>query len=95
MCIRDSNDGYLAFKIKTIPSLSIGDTFSNNANIYFDYNFPIETNTTLTTIQNLNKTDFEFTDYITLYPNPANSKLNFKVKKAVSYTHLDVYKRQG
>ncbi|GAB3720718.1 DUF7619 domain-containing protein [Flavobacterium koreense] len=90
-----NNDGYVAFKIKTLPSLSIGDTFSNNANIYFDYNFPIETNTTLTTIQNLNKTDFEFTDYITLYPNPANSKLNFKVKKDIDVSSINIYNSLG
>lgn len=90
-----NNDGYVAFEIKTLPSLSIGDTFSNNANIYFDYNFPIETNTTLTTIQNLNKTDFEFTDYITLYPNPANSKLNFKVKKDIDVSSINIYNSLG
>jgi uncharacterized repeat protein (TIGR01451 family) len=90
-----NNDGYVAFKIKTLPSLSIGDTFSNNANIYFDYNFPIGTNTTLTTIQNLNKPDFEFTDYITLYPNPANSKLNFKVKKDLNISSINIYNSLG
>ncbi|WP_298393573.1 T9SS type A sorting domain-containing protein [Flavobacterium sp.] len=90
-----NNDGYVAFKIKTLPSLSIGDTFSNNANIYFDYNFPIETNTTLTTIQNLNKTDFEFTDYVTLYPNPANSKLNFKIKKDIDVSSINIYNSLG
>lgn len=90
-----NNDGYVAFKIKTLPSLSIGDTFSNNANIYFDYNFPIETNTTLTTIQNLNKPDFEFTDYITLYPNPANSKLNFKLKKDIDISSVNIYNSLG
>ncbi len=40
-----NNDGFVAFKIKTKSSLVLGDTFSNSANIYFDYNFPIVTNT--------------------------------------------------
>ena len=38
-----NNDGYIAFKIKTLPTLKVGDTFTNDANIYFDYNFPIVT----------------------------------------------------
>ncbi|KGO91091.1 DUF7619 domain-containing protein, partial [Flavobacterium enshiense] len=38
-----NNDGYVAFKIKTKPSLVVGNTFSNSASIYFDYNFPIVT----------------------------------------------------
>ncbi|MBK8601206.1 MAG: hypothetical protein IPN80_12255 [Flavobacterium sp.] len=31
-----NNDGYVSFKIKTKPSLVIGDTFSNLGNIYFE-----------------------------------------------------------
>src|SRR5690606_35290187 len=46
-----NNDGYVAFKIKTKPTLQVGDAFSNTASIYFDYNFPIVTNTATTTIQ--------------------------------------------
>ncbi|RTY86449.1 hypothetical protein EKL32_27650, partial [Flavobacterium sp. GSN2] len=45
-----NNDGYVAFKIKTKPTLVLGNTFSNTASIYFDYNFPIVTNTATTTI---------------------------------------------
>ena len=45
-----TNDGYVVFKIKTKPTLVVGNTFTNNANIYFDYNFPITTNTYTTTV---------------------------------------------
>ncbi len=31
-----TNDGYVAFKIQTNPSLVVGDSFSNTASIYFD-----------------------------------------------------------
>ena len=40
----DNNDGYIAFKIKTLPTLQVGDIFENDAEIYFDYNAPITTN---------------------------------------------------
>lgn len=36
-----ANDGYVSFKVKTRPTLVGGDLFSNTANIYFDYNYPI------------------------------------------------------
>jgi len=40
------NDGYVAFRVKTNPQwLQVGDTIKNNAEIYFDFNFPIITNT--------------------------------------------------
>ena len=31
-----NNDGYVAFKIKTKPTMVVGDSFNNSANIYFD-----------------------------------------------------------
>ncbi|MBN8641572.1 MAG: T9SS type A sorting domain-containing protein [Flavobacteriales bacterium] len=90
-----NNDGYIAFKIKTLPSLAIGDTFSNNANIYFDYNFPIETNTATTAIQVLGNSDFNLTDYVTLYPNPVKNELNIKVNNTISITSINIYNSLG
>lgn len=46
------NDGYVAFKIKTKPNLVLGDQLLNKAAIYFDYNLPIITNETKTTVEN-------------------------------------------
>ena len=46
-----TNDGYVVFKIKTVDHLLLGDTLSNTAEIYFDFNYPIITNTAVTTIQ--------------------------------------------
>ena len=47
-----NNDGYIIFKIKTLNSLTLGDTIENFASIYFDFNYPIITNTAQTTITN-------------------------------------------
>ena len=91
----DSNDGYVAFKIKTLPSLVLGDTFTNKANIYFDYNFPIITNLASTTIQNLAVSNFDFNDYFSLYPNPTNEILNIKNNKEVEITSLSIYNSLG
>lgn len=90
-----NNDGYIAFKIKTLPSLVVGDTFSNKANIYFDYNFPIETNTATTTIQALGNTDFDFEEYLTLYPNPAKNELNIKANNNISISSINIYNVLG
>lgn len=45
-----SNTGYVTFKLKTKNHLSVGDSLQNTADIYFDFNYPIRTNTTLTNI---------------------------------------------
>ncbi|MDF1697954.1 MAG: MopE-related protein [Saprospiraceae bacterium] len=47
----ETNDGKVVFKMKTKENLGIGVTLSNTANIYFDFNHPIITNTYKTTIQ--------------------------------------------
>ena len=46
----ETNDGYVAFEVKTWPSLTLGDTLSNLADIYFDFNPPIRTNETVTRV---------------------------------------------
>ncbi|HEY0047372.1 MAG TPA: T9SS type A sorting domain-containing protein [Flavobacterium sp.] len=68
--------GYVLFKIKTAPNLVLGDTFSNDAEIYFDYNYPIITNNETTTISVLNTASFADSQTI-LYPNPAEDKVHF------------------
>lgn len=90
-----NNDGYVAFKIKTKSNLTVGSSFSNTANIYFDYNFPIVTNTATTTIQALGNSDFEFNDYFTLSPVPTNDVLHFDTKQSISVSSLSIYNTLG
>jgi hypothetical protein len=89
-----NNDGYVAFKIKTKPNLIVGDTFSNSANIYFDYNFPIVTNNYTTTVQNtLGLQENDFMNDIVAYPNPVKDFLKFKTKHNIS--KIEVYDIAG
>ncbi|CAM3864320.1 Secretion system C-terminal sorting domain-containing protein [Flavobacterium branchiophilum] len=89
-----NNDGYVAFKIKTKLNLVVGNTFSNSANIYFDYNFPIVTNNYTTTIQNtLGLQENDFINNISVYPNPVKNILNFKTEHNVS--KVEVYDIAG
>ena len=86
-----TNDGFVAFKIKTLPTLKVGDSFQNEANIYFDYNFPILTNTAKSTFQTLGTQDFQFSDYFSLYPNPVNEILNIGTKSTIEVKSIAVY----
>lgn len=91
----DNNDGYVAFKIKTKPTLATGSSFSNTASIYFDYNFPIVTNTATTTIQALANQDFEFSNYFELAPNPAKDILYFQTKNDIELLSISIYNALG
>ena len=90
-----NNDGYVAFKIKTKPTLATGSSFSNSASIYFDYNFPIVTNTATTTIQALGNQDFEFSNYFELAPNPAKNVLNIHTKNEIELSSISIYNTLG
>ena len=91
-----NNDGYVLFKIKTNPDLQLGDTFSNDAAIYFDYNFPVITNDYVTTIdEQLGTPDFTFNDEFILYPNPSKNILNIQKKGTAEITSVEVYNLLG
>ena len=91
-----TNDGYVVLKIKTLSILNTGDTFSNNANIYFDYNFPITTNTYTTTVESiLSNQSFDFSTQFTLYPNPAKEVLNIQSKNSLEIQSIEIYNLLG
>ncbi|MCD0457330.1 T9SS type A sorting domain-containing protein [Chryseobacterium sp. LC2016-27] len=80
-----TNDGYVSFKIKTRSNLTLGDSFSNSAKIYFDYNHPIITNTYTTTVQNVLGTSEISNDKpeLSIYPNPVKDVLNIQSKNQI------------
>lgn len=88
-----TNDGYLVFKIKTLTNLTVGNAFSNTANIYFDYNAPIVTNTYTTTVQSNLSTYETLTENLSIYPNPVKDVLHFKTKERI--VKAEVYDLSG
>ncbi|GAA6767191.1 T9SS type A sorting domain-containing protein [Flavobacterium sp. CGRL1] len=86
-----NNDGYIAFKIKTLPTLNVGDSFENEANIYFDYNFPILTNKAVSTFKTLGIQDFEFSSYFNIYPNPVKDILNIESKNTIEKVSIEIF----
>jgi hypothetical protein len=67
--------GFVAFKIKTKSSLVVGNKVTNKANITFDFNAPIFTNMTSTTVVGngtiATKTPDNTLDF-TIFPNPTS-----------------------
>ena len=91
-----NNDGYVAFKIKTKSTLKVGDSFDNEANIYFDYNFPILTNkATSKFATTLGTQDFKFSNYFKVYPIPADEVLNIFALQDIEVQSIAVYNILG
>jgi len=87
-----NNDGYIAFKIKTLPTLVLGDSLKNMADIYFDYNFPIRTNEAKTTIA-LSVPTADITTDISIYPNPVRDILHISTEE--TWTKAEIYDISG
>ncbi|MFK7781906.1 leucine-rich repeat domain-containing protein [Psychroserpens sp.] len=89
-----NNDGYVVFKIKTLDTLVLNDTFENEAEIYFDFNFPIITNIAQTTVATLSTDEFALANSgIVLYPNPTSNMLHLESKQAIK--HISIYDISG
>ncbi|MGL2965955.1 DUF7619 domain-containing protein [Flavobacterium sp. XGLA_31] len=88
-----ASHGYIAYKIKPKSTLVVNDVISNTANIYFDFNFPIVTNTVTTTVTALGTPGLAPNSLFVLYPNPTSNNLNIAVSnnvnvKAITVTNL-------
>lgn len=68
--------GFVRYSLAANTGLSAGDSLSNTAAIYFDYNTPVVTNTTVTVVTDISGTvqvnGKNLLDF-TLHPNPAIS----------------------
>lgn len=80
--------GSILFKMKTQPSLSAGSVVANKAEIYFDYNFPIQTNDAQTTFATLSTTAFTKDDSVVVYPNPATDFIQVKADTNIKLVEL-------
>ncbi|WOI23912.1 T9SS type A sorting domain-containing protein [Nonlabens ulvanivorans] len=86
-----TNDGYVLFKIKTLNTLVAGDTFDNTAEIFFDFNFPIITNTETVTVMSTASVGESTDSSIKVYPNPAKSFINLSASNSLeSVTIMDI-----
>lgn len=80
----EGSQGFVAFKVKPVSTVQLNDVVANAADIYFDFNAAIVTNTVFTKfVDVLGVTDFD-TLNVVAYPNPANNILNIQADGSVS-----------
>lgn len=79
-----NSHGFIAFKIKPKQDVIVGDIITGVADIYFDFNPPIITNTVATEVVEPLSVDEFNTNKVIIYPNPTNGTLNIKAKTAIS-----------
>jgi uncharacterized repeat protein (TIGR01451 family) len=70
--------GFIAYKIKPLDNVAVGDVVNSTADIYFDFNPPVVTNTTSTQFVDFLSLPESASDAFRVYPNPAASVLNIE-----------------
>ncbi|QQX75286.1 MULTISPECIES: T9SS type A sorting domain-containing protein [Aequorivita] len=84
--------GNILLKMKTKSDLNISDIVGAKANIYFDYNFPVETNEAETSFRVLGVEEYNSLK-IAIYPNPAYGLINIQAASGIK--NIGIYDLQG
>jgi len=85
--------GHVLLKVKSKSTLVTGDSVAKRADIFFDYNAPIDTGFANTTFETLSNTIFETDTTINVYPNPTTSKIT--INSDFDLKSIQVYDVQG
>ncbi|MBE99077.1 BspA family leucine-rich repeat surface protein [Flavobacterium coralii] len=88
------SNGFIAYKIKPVADIQIGDIMSGDARIYFDYNLPIITNIASTEVVPPLGIDAVDSNNIVIYPNPVGDVLTIQ-SNGTEVTGVVIYNLQG
>lgn len=88
------SNGFIAYKIKPVADIQIGDIMSGDARIYFDYNLPIITNIASTQVVPPLGIDAADSNNIVIYPNPVGDVLTIQ-PNGTEVTGAVIYNLQG
>jgi uncharacterized repeat protein (TIGR01451 family) len=89
-----ASHGYVAFAVKPNSSLAVGNVIENTANIYFDFNMPITTNTVATTVEQMLGVAGQEINAAKLYPNPAKNNFGIQLKEGI-VTRVSIFNQLG
>jgi len=94
------SNGFVTFHVEQVPNLVPGTEIQNTAAIYFDFNSPIFTNTTIhrifegfvnvLAVNDLNDVNHQ----ILIYPNPTSNSLTIKGEESLSQG-FEIYDQLG
>ncbi len=95
------SNGFVTFHVEQVPNLAPGTLITNDADIYFDFNSPITTNTTthriyqgFVSVAGLEEQIKKTTNLI-VYPNPTNGEITIKIDDIVSTHEYRIYDQLG
>jgi uncharacterized repeat protein (TIGR01451 family) len=98
-----ASNGFISFKISPYDTIALGTIIENFADIYFDYNYPIRTNTTTITINDLSSitsinqvnNQKKILKNLKIYPNPASNQVTISSNKLAIGTNVEIFNMMG
>lgn len=91
-----ASNGFITYSVKQKSNIPLYSQIRNKADIYFDFNLPITTNTTLNTIDDfthIKTIEVLPSNNVLLFPNPTKDKLNIVFDKKI--TKYAIYNSAG
>jgi uncharacterized repeat protein (TIGR01451 family) len=95
------SNGFVTFNVEQVPNLAQGTEITNDADIYFDFNDPIITNTTthriyegFVAVADLEEMMIE-TSGLAVYPNPSNGSFTLVLDKEIGAGSYSLYNQLG
>jgi uncharacterized repeat protein (TIGR01451 family) len=82
--------GYVTYRVKPKATIALGEQISATANIFFDYNLPITTNTVTTTVQNAMGIEALSASTFVMYPNPAADSVTLRLGESSGKAKVEV-----
>lgn len=88
--------GYIQYKVRLKDSLAYGTQIRNAAHIFFDFNPPIATNTTLNTVKfNTDVSDFEGGITLNVWPVPFRNEFTIQIDKRLKGKNYSIVNMLG
>lgn len=93
IALASGGHGNILLKVKSKSNLTNGSMVKKRADIFFDYNAPIDTGFENTVFQTLSNSSFDKDNSISIYPNPTNTIVNVKCDNTIN--SIELYDIQG
>ncbi len=87
--------GFVKFRIKPLPGLTVTDSIQNKADIYFDYNTAITTNTIVVNVLNTTQVNELQEMELQVFPNPVQESLRIVNQHAGPLGKIELINASG
>jgi len=91
----NGSQGYVQYRIKPKANLPAGTQIKNTANIYFDFNAAVITNTTINNFLTPNSIKEISSQEFSVYPNPSENEFTLRFSKNSSGAKISVFSIDG